>query len=409
MVHAASAPWGLAGDLAHAIRGTLRKVSHAPKIALVVAALLAGCGSPPPVVAPPAPVPAETASHQMIGAKAEGTPKELFARGQAALMAQHWEEARDVFDALIGGEPDGPLAAQSMLGLGAALEGLGDREKARDTYRSLDRRFPNDPAAREALTREASIDAHLEDWPALGDVGARILARKDATDFERVLGHGARGLSRIEAGDDTMASRDVQDGLDIVERTGMGTAGRLPPPVAQLRFALGEIRRVRSERVSFQPVTPDFLIKIELRCQGLLDAQNAYADAIRSTDPHWAMMSGFRVGEMYRVLHKDLMSIPPTEQAKTEKDKQLFYAIMHVRYRAFVDKGIEMMRRTIELGEKTPESQAWLTRAKAAKKDMEDALALEKAEFAKFPFTEAEVERAIAIMKENLAKKASAK
>jgi hypothetical protein len=82
---------------------------------------------------------------------------------------------------------------------------------------------------------------------------------------------------------------------------------------------------------------------------------------------------------------------------------------MHVRYRAFVDKGIEMMRRTIELGEKTPESQAWLTRAKAAKKDMEDALALEKAEFAKFPFTEAEVERAIAIMKENLAKKASAK
>jgi hypothetical protein len=92
-----------------------------------------------------------------------------------------------------------------------------------------------------------------------------------------------------------------------------------------------------------------------------------------------------------------------------EKDKQLFYAIMHVRYRAFLDKGVEMMRRTTELGEKTPESHAWLARAKAAKKDMEDALALEKAEFAKFPFTEAEVERAIAMMKEHLAKKASKK
>jgi len=395
--------------LAH-IRDTVTAVilSSRPHV-LAMVSLLVACGSPPPPVVPKAPVPEETASHQIMGGKAEGTPKELFTRGQTALMAQRWEEARDAFEALVAGEPEGSFAAQAMLGLGSALEGLGDREKARDTFRALGRKFPNDPAAREALAREASLNAHLEDWPALGDVGARILARKDATEFERVLGHGARGLSRIEAGDDMLASRDVQDGLDLVEQAGMGTAGRLPPAVAQLRFALGEIRRVRSERVSFQPVTPDFLIKIELRCQGLLDAQNAYADAIRSTDPHWAMMSGFRVGEMYRVLHKDLMSIPPTEQAKTEKDKQLFYAIMHVRYRAFLDKGVEMMRRTTELGEKTPESQAWLARAKAAKKDMEDALALEKAEFAKFPFTEAEVERAIAMMKENLAKKASKK
>ena len=64
-------------------------------------------------------------------------------------------------------------------------------------------------------------------------------------------------------------------------------------------------------------------------------------------------MSGYRVGEMYRTLHQHLMMIPPTDKAKTESDKQLFYGIMHVRYRVLLEKGIEMMKRTLALGERT--------------------------------------------------------
>jgi hypothetical protein len=185
----------------------------------------------------------------------------------------------------------------------------------------------------------------------------------------------------------------------------LGAGGRLPVAAAQLRYALGEVRRARSEKVQLIPITPDFLIKIELRCQGLLDAQSSYADAIRSVDPHWAMMSGFKVGEMYRTLHKDLMAIPPTEAAKTEKDRQLFYAIMHVRYRALLDKGVEMMRRTISLAEKSPDSVEWTKRAEAAKKEMEEALVEEKAQLAKMPFTEQDIENTLKLMKKHLEEK----
>ena len=92
-----------------------------------------------------------------------------------------------------------------------------------------------------------------------------------------------------------------------------------PSPSPQLRFALGELRRVRSERSSFDPLPADFLDKLEERCGGLLEAQAAYALAVRSIDPHWAAMSGYRVGEMYRVLHRDLMQIPPPARSKTDK------------------------------------------------------------------------------------------
>ena len=149
-----------------------------------------------------------------------------------------------------------------------------------------------------------------------------------------------------------------------------------------------------------------------MRCSFLLEAQSSYADAIRSVDPQWAAMSGYRVGEMYRTLHHDLMLIPPTDKAKTESDKQLFYGIMHVRYRVLLEKGMEMMKRTLALGEKTGVGSAWMKRAELLKVEMDKALEDEKAVIAKFPFTEEELQKALEIMKKKAADdlaKASAK
>lgn len=139
-----------------------------------------------------------------------------------------------------------------------------------------------------------------------------------------------------------------------------------------------------------------------MRCQLLLDAQSAYADAIRSVDLHWAAMSGYRVGEMYRTLHHHLMMIPPVEKAKTEHDKQLFYGIMHVRYRVLLEKGIEMMKRTLALGERTGVASGWMKRAEAAKGEMDKALEAEKVIIAKFPFTEEEIQKALDILKKKM-------
>ena len=115
-------------------------------------------------------------------------------------------------------------------------------------------------------------------------------------------------------------------------------------------------------------------------------------------------MSGYRVGEMYRTLHHELMAIPPTELAKTESDKQLFYGIMHVRYRALIEKGIEMMNRTLALAEKTQDTSSWVKRAQDAKTEMEAALVEKKAQLAKMPFTEKEVEAALELMKKKAEK-----
>ena len=135
--------------------------------------------------------------------------------------------------------------------------------------------------------------------------------------MDRIVALGSRGLARVELGEDGPRLKDVLDGLEIADQLHYGARDVLPVAVAQLRFALGEVRRVRSERITFDPLPADFAEKKSRSVRRLLEAQAAYAMAVRSIDPHWAAMAGYRVGEMYRALHRDLMQIPPPATSKT--------------------------------------------------------------------------------------------
>jgi hypothetical protein len=285
-----------------------------------------------------------------------------------------------------------------MFDLGLAYEGLQERPKARDVFLEVAQRFPDGPRARGSLVRAASLDAFLEDWPSLAKIGEALLVRTDIDDVDRLVGLGARGLARVETDDDKAGSADIHEGLDLADQLHYGARDVLPVAVAQLRFALGELRRLRSERIRFDPLPPDYLAKLDERCVGLLEAQAAYALAVRSIDPHWAAMSGYRVGEMYRALHRDLMEIPPPATSKTAKQKAIFFAFMHIRFRILLEKGLREMEQTVALGERTSDASSWVTRAQDALAEMRTALADEKAQIEKMPFTEAEVKQALDIL-----------
>jgi hypothetical protein len=367
-----------------------------------LASTTAGCASaPPPVVAGP---PTHIDVRPIIVTPSEATSEpELAARGERALLEQRWGDAVDAYRLLVTADATPEHASEYLFDLGLALEGAQSRVEARDAFLELAHRFPEGAKARSALVRAASLDAYLEDWAALASIGDALLARPDAENVDRLVALGSRGLARVELGDDVAGSKDIFDGLELSDQLHYGARDVLPVAVAQLRFALGELRRIRSERIVFDPLPPDFVAKLEERCGGLLDAQAAYALAVRSIDPHWAAMSGYRVGAMYRALHRDLMQVPPPSTSKTEKQKQIFYAFMHVRYRVFLEKGLKELDQTIALGERTSDSSAWIQRARDAKDEIDTALADEKAQIAKMPFTEAEVNAALDLLQKKTA------
>ena len=60
---------------------------------------------------------------------------------------------------------------------------------------------------------------------------------------------------------------------------------------------------------------------------------------------------------------------------------------MHVRYRVLLEKGVEMMSRTLALADKTADTSAWVKRTQDAKAEMERALDDEKAQIAAYRST----------------------
>ena len=185
------------------------------------------------------------------------------------------------------------------------------------------------------------------------------------------------------------------DGLELAEHTHYLGRDILPTAIAQLRFANGEVKRLESEQIKFDPLPADFPTAIEARCTGLLLAQWEYAEAVHAADPHWATMAGYRVGEMYRTLHADLIAIKPPKTANTEHLRQEFYAFMHIRYRVLLDKGMKQLDETLKFAERNNDTSVWIKRAKEAQHEMQVALDDEKAQIATFPFTEAEVEASL--------------
>lgn len=322
-----------------------------------------------------------------------------FEQARELVLAGKIQEASVAFDRLVRLAPDGQTAPPSLYNAGMCHEDLGDRALAIDRYLALTKRFPQHASARPAVLRAMHLLAYEERWPELVTVADQALALADLTILEKIDALGARALGHVEQGKLDEGERDVGKARDLIEDHRLGETGKPSLELVQVSFALGEVRRLKSEKITFSPMPPNFSDVLEQRCQSLLDAQTAYTEAMRGYDAHWSAMAGYRVGQLYQRLHAEVMAIPPTAQAKTLQQKQLFEATMRLRYRILLEKGLKMMEGTLKLAERTGESSGWVARARDAKKDLEQSLSEEKAALGKMPFTEDEVREAMEKLK----------
>jgi hypothetical protein len=359
-----------------------------------LAIVASACARVPPSAPPPA-QPVIYVPPTIVTPKDDETPTQKFERARVLLIGGKGAEAGGLFDQLAQGESGGPIGPLASFNAGVAWEQAGDREAALLRFRFTADKYPAGDVGKWAAIRAARLHAYLEQWSQLSAVSDLLFSRADLTDVEKLEAYGAKALAVVEAGDADAADKFIAKGRDIIDALRLGEGGKLPLEVAQIHFALGEVRRVRGEAIVFVPLPSNFADALERRCQLLLDAQSAYSDAMRSYDAHWAAMSGFRVGELYQHLHRDVMSIPPPRTASTTADKRLFEGAMRLRYRVLLEKGLKMMEHTVMIGERTGEASAWIDRARAAKREIELALNEQKERIAKLPYTEKELQKAL--------------
>jgi tetratricopeptide (TPR) repeat protein len=374
-------------------------------VALALLSPLAGCGAAasgagaatpkPEGASPPPPGPTQMVPELVVSPYTDDELAFQFSQGRDLLLAGKIQEAAAIFDKLVRIAPNKPITPPSLYNSGLCHEELRDRPTAIARYQDLVARFPDHASARLALFRGMHLLAHEERWADLATTADAALKLTDLTVLEKIDVLGARALGAVEQGKLDDADKDVMKARDLIEDHRLGESGKPPMELVQVSFALGEVRRLKSEKIGFSPFPPNFTDVLEQRCQALLDAQAAFTEAMRGYDAHWSAMAGYRVGQLYQKLHTEVMAIPPVASAKTLKDKQLFEATMRLRYRILLEKGLKMMDGTVKMAERTGESSGWVARAREAKTDLEQALADEKAALAKMPFTEDEIRAAM--------------
>ncbi len=321
--------------------------------------------------------------------------EQAFQAASATLLHEEFDAAAIAFDELVAADPQGPSAGPSLYNAGMAYAGKGDLTTAAARFRASAELDPAAPTSRLAWVRTSRMNAYLENWDELESVADKLLARGDLSVLERIEALGAKALSLVERGRVDEAYAVIVKARNQIEDRQLGQAGTPPLELAQVAFALGEIRKAKSEKLLFDPMPSDFGAVLEDRCTGLLDAQAAFTDAMRSNDAHWSAMAGFRVGQLYQNLHRDVIKVPAPSRTATVKSRQLWEGAMRLRYRVLLEKGLKMMEGTVSLGERTGESSLWITRAREAKLDLENALALEKEALTKLPYTEEELRKVL--------------
>lgn len=377
---------------------------HRVHVAMLLA-LLVGCrGSAPPEprVASGATTSDGTPIQRLARITVTGyTTDELMAeleRARTYLGLGQYADAARSFDRLMRLTTDPELRALAAFDSGLAHEAMSEIDIAAERYRTVADEHRDLPIAKSALVRLTRVYGYVEKWSELEEAAGRLLARRDLPIMDRIEGLGARGLAHAERGDIGPAQVAVAKAYELVEKHGLRPSGAPPVQLAQVAFAEGEIRRLKSERIKLTPVPPNFAEVLEARCQGLLDAQGAYTDAMRSKDAHWSAMSGYRIGQLYQQLHREAMEIPPPKHASLDQQR-LFEAAMRLRYRILLEKGLKMMDGTVRLGERTGESSYWIARARDAKAALEQALADEKAALEKVPYKEEDIRAALELLK----------
>lgn len=326
--------------------------------------------------------------------------KAEFERAKSLLLAGEHRAAAELFDKLSKARPDSEVEPPCLYNSAIAYESFGACDESLARLRELLRRFPGNVLERTALMRMSRTLAHMERWSELVAASDQLVKRTDLALLETVEVHGMRGLGLVEQDLVDDALKEVSLARDIIERERFGEAGKPPIELAVVWFALGEVRRKKSEQFTFVPVPPNFPEILEKRCQGLLDAQRAYLDTMRGLDARWTAMAGYRLGQLYQDLYRDVMRIPPPVKADNLRKKQLFEGAMRLRYRVLLEKGLDMMNGTVRMSDRTGESSAWVSRAKEAQRSLELALQDEKAALAKMPFTEEELRAQLEALKQ---------
>ena len=303
--------------------------------------------------------------------------EELFAAGSSAFAAGDPARAAACFERLVTAFPESSHRLRARFNAGLARERLEDWDAARAHFAEI-----GDPLGKgdalDAAFHHAEALYHLDRFPEAATVLARIAGRQDLPLARRIEAQVQQGICQVDAGDLDEGEKTLRDAL----ASARAAADRGEPAdeyvTAQGQFFLGEIYRLHCEGVTFDPeAKADELSRtLEYKAELLLSAQGHYLRAIKIGNGYWATAAGERIGNLYEVLHRQMMDSPTPRELNAE-EAEVYRQELRRRIKVLLTKAIGVYETTVATAERIGTGGPFVERARASLERMKQLLLAE--------------------------------
>jgi tetratricopeptide (TPR) repeat protein len=305
-------------------------------------------------------------------------PRSLLDAGNEAFQAGRPARAIAYYEQLAEEFPQSSLVVPALYNRGLALERLGAHDAAVAQYLELAERIGEGRDAIDATIRAGAVLAELGRWPDAIESFERLLERGDLSATDRVEGHARLGYVLYENKRDPRAEAVLREGLEIVDNLGGGEHLETNAYVAMIHFYLGMIPRRQFSEIPLRLPDEQMEQDLEDKSELVLLAHERLSRAIHAGDPRWATAAGFELGAMQEEFWQAIVSapIPPhlgprAVEAYTEE--------VHVQARVFLERALNLYRKTVELAEAYRTSTRYSRAAEARAEAVVEILARERA------------------------------
>lgn len=302
---------------------------------------------------------------------------ELFARGNKALDARRYEDAKSDYKKLLRHFPESEFATLTQYNLGLAHEGLKEFADAIARYEQFASKKPQKEHLKDASFRMGACYAELGEWKKSAAIFARILEENDLSLSDRIEAIARKGLAHFRDRDLARADETLRYVLRF--NTYIQEVERLDGDfyLAMAHFYLGAIAHTSCRNVSL-PDDKTLATQLDEKARLLLDAQANYIAAIKVKHAYWASVAGFQIGALYKEFYDALMRARPSfDLAAQENSKQarvtvsdakrqleeVYFEELHVKVKPLLHKALRVFEKNALVAQSLGVDNGWVKRS----------------------------------------------
>ena len=303
--------------------------------------------------------------------------EELFAAGSSAFAANDPARAAVCFERLVTAFPESPHRTRARFNAGLARERMESWDAARQHFSEV-----ADPLGKgdalDAAFHQAEALYHLDRFPEAATLLGRIAARADLPVARRIGAQVQQGICQVDAGDLDEGEKTLR--LALASAKASADTGEPADEyiTAQAQFFLGEIYRLHCEGVTFDPdgKADQLSQTLEYKAELLLSAQGHYLRAIKIGNGYWATAAGERIGNLYEVLHRQMIDSPTPKELNAE-EAEVYRQELRRRIKILLTKAIGVYETTVATAERIGTGGPFVDRARASLERMKQLLLAE--------------------------------